>query len=162
MADLKKSHSNLVNALIYIVLGVLFCAFRSGMLAISLYIGGGVFIILGILDMLKKEYVSGAVSAVIGIVLILFGAFNLLNIVLFVLGIMLVIKGAVSLIEAIKGKSVVDIVFAAITVTAGILLMVSNLVWAVIDIFLIIIGVILIVNGVIELVGKELKKLIKK
>ena len=159
MADLKKSHSNLVNALIYIVLGVLFCIFKAGMLNWMLTIAGIVFIVLGVLDLVKKEYISGAVSIGIGAIIIL-GGWLFVEIVLLVFGIMLAIKGGLSMIDAVKGKSIVDIIFAGITIAAGIMLIISK--WALIDWFFIIIGIILIVNGALELVGKELKNLIKK
>ena len=159
MADLKKSHSNLVNALIYIVLGVLFCVFKASTLEWMLTIAGIVFIVLGVLDLVKKEYISGAVSIGIGAIIILCG-WLFVEIVLIVFGVLLAIKGGLAMIDAVKGKSIVDIVFAGITIAAGIMLIISK--WALIDWFFIIIGIILIVNGALELVGKELKNLIKK
>ena len=118
MADLKKAPSNLINALIYIALGVLLCIFRGeGLLKWAMIIGGSVVIILGVVDILKEEYMSGAISAVIGIAIIVLGL-TVIKIVLLVFGILLALKGIAALIAAIKSKSVVDIVFASITIAA--------------------------------------------
>lgn len=151
----KKFNSNLTSALMYIILGVLFCVFRAGVLDWLMTIAGVLFIVFGILDLVKGATTSGIINLAIGAVILLGGWF-FLEVVLIVFGILLAVKGAIALINSLKAlnKSIFDIVFSALTVAVGIMLIVSK--WALMDWFFVVMGVLFIVDGVLELLGKKI------
>jgi len=117
-------------------------------------IAGIIFLISGILDLVKKNWAGGAVSLIIGLVILILG-WAAAQIVLLVLGILIAIKGVVALIDALKksNKNVLEIIFPILSVVVGLMLAFGNA----LDIMIIITGVLLIVDGVIGLVG-SLKK----
>ena len=84
----KKSLNNqaLINAIALIVMGILFCIFRAGMINVLLTIVGVVLIALGIYDIVKKLYVNAAIEIILGIAVIVCG-WTILDIALLVLGI---------------------------------------------------------------------------
>ncbi len=151
----KSANSNLITALLYILIGLVFLIFGAEVLNWAMTIAGVLFIVFGALEIVKKNMIAGIISIVIGIVIIL-GGWLFLEIVLLVLGILIAIKGLIALINAIKAKkkSVFDILFATLTIIAGILLAFGNAG----DIIIKIGGVLLIVNGVLELLGKGMSK----
>ena len=117
-------------------------------------IAGVIFIVSGVLDVLKKNFGSGAISLIIGIAILVLG-WLVVEIVLLVLGILIAIKGAVSLFEALKnGKiNVCKLIFPILTIVIGILLAFGNA----LDIIIVIAGILLIVDGAIGLLA-ALKK----
>lgn len=137
------------SALLYIVVGVLLVVFRSDMLELALKIVGIVFAVAGILDLIRKNWISGAVSVVIGVVVVLFAAF-LIDFVMLVIGILIVIKGIVSLLGACvcKSKDILAYVFPVLTVISGCVLAFADGE----NVVLLIGGIILIVNGALGLV----------
>ena len=155
MAKRKKASSDaLVMAILYIVIGILFIAFRSALLNWMLTVTGVLAIAYGIYLIVKKQLVLGIIFVAVGIALIL-GGWLFLEIALIVLGVVLIIYGAkdlVSLLQA-KGKTpVFPVLVACLTILAGILLVVSK--WAFLDWFFIVIGAILIVDGIFALIRK--------
>lgn len=150
----KKANSNLISALIYIIIGVLFIVFKGGMLNVAMTIAGIVFIVLGVLDVIAKNWTNGAVSLVIGVALLIFG--NLLtNVVLIVFGVLIAIKGLLSLIDELKkkNKSTYGIIFAVLTIIVGFLLAFGRG----LDIIIVVCGVVFLVDGVLGL-ASALKK----
>lgn len=152
MAKKLKISDNTVAAILYILVGVLFCIFRAGMLSWLLTAAGIVFIVMGVLDILKKNLVNGIVEAVIGVV-ILVGGWAFVNVALIIFGALLVIKGVLDLLAAIKAKAgIMTILAAAVTAVVGVLLIASK--WVMVDWFFIVMGVILIVDGAMLLIKK--------
>ena len=148
MATKKKSE--LFSALLYIVIGVLLAIFKQGVLDWAIFLVGAIFIVSGILEVVKKNYTGGAISLIIGIAILILGGF-LKDIVFLVLGILIAVKGFVSLVDALKAKNknALSIVFPVLTIAFGILLAFGNLVGSVIFIA----GILLVIDGVIGLVG---------
>ena len=97
----KKSNSELYSSLLYIIIGVLLVIFRSQTLGWAMTIAGVIFLISGILDLLKKNWTGGAVSLIIGLAILVLG-WTATQIVLLVLGILIAIKGVVALIDVLK------------------------------------------------------------
>lgn len=150
----KKSYTNLFTAILYIVIGVILAAFPGNALQWAIYIAGALFLIFGILELIKKNWFGGAISLIIGIAILALGYF-LLDIVVLVLGILIAVKGIITLVQALmkKRKSVLTIVFAILTIVGGIILAFGNG----LHLVLIIAGIFLAVNGVIGLIS-ALKK----
>lgn len=150
MSGTKKNNSNLTSAVLYVVVGILFCIFRAGLLDWMLTIAGILFLAVGIFDLIKKDITGGVVSAVIGLVIIL-GGWLFLEIVLLIFGILVAAKGLLALLPALKEKKVWDIVFSAVTVVVGVMLVVSK--WAMVDVVFLIIGILMLLDGIMELIG---------
>lgn len=154
MANSSKKVSNgVVYALLYIVLGVLFIVFKSGMLNWLMTIAGIVFIALGIFDIIKKRLTQGIIETVIGVVIIV-GGWLFVEIVLLVFGALLIVKGVTDLIKACQSKSkdFSKILCAVITAIVGILLVVAK--WVPLDWFFIVLGAVFIIDGLFALFNK--------
>lgn len=151
---IKKPQSELFTSILYIAIGVLLAIFRSGSLNIAMTIAGVFFIISGVLDIVKKNYVGGAVSAGIGVAIILLG-WLATKIVLLIFGILIAVKGVIALIEVIKkaSKNVLEMIFPVLSIVLGLMLAFGYG----LDLIIIIVGIVLAVNGVIGLLG-ALKK----
>lgn len=150
----KKTNSELFSALLYILVGVLLMVFRSQTLGWAMTIAGVIFLVSGILDLVKKNWTGGAVSMIIGIAILALG-WLAATIVLLVLGILIAVKGVVALLEVFKKKKMnaLDIVFPALTVVVGVMLAFGRG----LDIMILIVGALLAIDGVLGLVG-SLKK----
>lgn len=152
----KKKNSELFSAILYIIIGVLLIVFRAETIGWAMTIAGIFFIVSGILDAIKKNWSSGAISLIIGIAILVLGwAFQ--QIVFLVLGILIAIKGVIALIEIIKRgpTNALELVFPVLSIVIGALLIFAF--GDIINIILIICGSLLAVDGVIGLVG-ALKK----
>ena len=150
-----KKNSELFSSILYIVIGILLVIFRAQTLNWAMTIAGALFIIFGALELIKKNIIAGIISIVIGIVIIL-GGWLFLTLVLIVLGVLIAVKGVLALLKALKTKKKnwFDIVFAALTILAGILLAFGNAA----DIIIRIGGILLIIDGALEILGKGLSK----
>ncbi len=152
----KKSINNqaVINAIALIVLGILFCIFRAGMINVLLTIVGVVLIALGIYDIVKKLYVNAAIEIILGIAVIVCG-WTILDIALLVLGIGLVLYSVYQIImvaKSFKKKGWLALVKPIITLIIGIFLIVAK--WVLVDWIFIVIGVVFIINGLLSLLSK--------
>ena len=152
----KKNKSELFTSLLYILIGVLLIVFREETLGWAMAIAGVFFIVSGILDLVKRNLIGGAVSLAIGITILVLG-WVAIEIVLFALGLLIAIKGIVTLISALtaKRKNALMIVFPAISILAGLILALAF--ESVLNIALIVVGVLLAIDGVVGLLS-ALKK----
>ena len=150
----KKSNSELFSSLLYIIIGVLLIVFRSQTLGWAMTIVGALFVLSGILDLIRMNWAGGAVSLIIGIAILVLG-WTATKIVLLVLGILIAIKGIISLVDALRQKKlkVLQVLFPILTIVIGLVLAFGNA----LHLIVIIGGVLLAVNGVLGLVG-ALKK----
>ena len=151
----KSSNSELITALLYILVGIVLAALGGEVLGWAMTIAGALFIIFGVLELMKNNMLAGVVSLVIGIAIILGGWF-LIELVLIVLGVLVAIKGIIALLAALRARKrkTVDVIFALLTIASGILLAFGNAA----DIIVRIGGVLLIVNGALEILGKGLSR----
>ena len=150
----KKTNSELFSSVLYIIIGLLLVIFRSQTLGWAMTIAGIIFVISGILDLVKKNWTGGAVSLIIGLVILILG-WTAAQIVLLVLGILIAIKGVVALIDVLKksDKNVLGILYPVLSIVVGLMLAFGNA----LDIMIVIVGVLLIIDGIIGLIG-SLKK----
>lgn len=139
-------------AVAYIVIGVLFCIFRSGLLDVLLTVVGALFVIAGIIELiLNKNLSSGLLNIAIGAIIIL-GGWLFLEIVLIVFGVLLILKGVKDIFEA-DGKGALALVSALLTVVVGVLLITSK--WLMLDWFFIILGAFFMIAGLFRLFGNR-------
>ena len=150
----KKTNAALFSSLLYIIIGLLLVIFRSQTLNWAMTVAGVIFVISGILELVKKNWTGGAVSLIIGVAILVLG-WLATQIVLLVLGILIAVKGVFALIDAIKAskKNALDLVFPILTIVVGAALAFGNA----LDIMIIIVGVLLTIDGVLGLIS-SLKK----
>ncbi len=150
----KKQNNELFSSLLYIVVGVLLAIFRDQALGWAMTIAGVLFIISGVLDLIKKNWTGGAVSLIIGIAIIVLG-WLAVKIVLIVLGVLIAIKGVIALVNVLKKdkKNALEIVFPILSVLLGIGLAFGGISgWIILGV-----GIFLAIDGVLGLIG-ALKK----
>ena len=135
----------------FILVGIICLVFGGEMISWMLTIAGVLFVIFGILEILKKNLVSGIISIVIGAVILL-GGWLFVEIIMLIFGILITLKGVLALVQALKHKSALDLVFAVLTVAAGLVLAFAFGEAA--NIVIRVAGALLLVNGILELVGK--------
>lgn len=150
--------NTLPTAISLIVIGVLFCIFRSGMLNVLFTVVGVVLIILGIIKMVNRQFAVGGVDMAIGIIIIVCG-WTILDITLLIVGVLAIVYGIYQLgtsIEKLKRAKGYDkfvlIVYPLIIILVGILLVVSR--WQLSDAIFITLGVIAVIDGVLLLAKK--------
>ena len=150
MSNTQKKNSELFSSILYIVIGVLLCIFRTETLGWAMTIAGVFFILSGALDLLKRNFVGGAISLGIGIAILVLG-WALAGIVLLVLGILIAIKGLFSLIDVLRRsrKNALSLLFPVLTILVGLLLAFGNG----LEIIIVVVGVLLAVDGVLGLLG---------
>ena len=143
-------NSELLSSIILILVGLLLAIFRDSVLQWAMTAAGVVFVVFGIIDVVRKNWVNGAASIIIGAAIIVLG-WTLVSIVLIVLGVLLAIKSIISLYEMVKfkNKNVMELVYAICGIFLGILLAFGNL----LSVLILIAGILLIVDGIIGLVG---------
>ena len=154
----KKSFrdSALIMSILYILVGALLLIFRAETIGWAMTIAGVVFVVSGILELIKKNYVGGVVSAIIGIVILVLG-WTLAWIVLLVLGIMIAFKGVVALFGVLKSsdRSALGLVFPILTILCGLALAFAF--GELMDIMIIVGGVMILIDGIFGLIA-ALKK----
>ena len=151
---MKAKNNKMIQAIAYLVIGILFCIFQSGMLGWLMTAVGVLLVVMGVSDALSKDYVSAIIKIAVGIVIAL-GGWLFVEIVLLVLGIVVIINGAKQLLAALKSnkKDIKELVISIVTIVFGVMLVVSK--WAMMDWLFIIIGVLIALEGVLMLLGKK-------
>jgi len=149
-----KKNSELFSSVLYIVVGVLLAIFQGETLNWAMTIAGVVFVVSGILDLVKQNWANGAVSLIIGIAILVLG-WLATSIVILVLGILIAVKGIVALIEVFKQskKNALEIVFPVLSIVVGIALAFGSGV----NLVILIVGILLAIDGLLGVIG-SLKK----
>ena len=150
-----KSSSNLIAAILYIVIGILFVAFRAATLNWLMTIVGILFIVYGVLFLIGGFYVEGVIGLIIGILLII-GGWAFVDIILLIFGILAVIYGIYGLVMAINRGDVLGIISNGVMLVVGILLIIAR--WQLVDWLFIVIGIIFIIDGVLWLIQQLTSK----
>lgn len=148
----KKRNSELVSSLLYIVVGILLVAFPGEALNWGMTIAGILFLVSGLIDILRGNWTSGAVSLIIGVIILVLG-WTAVNLVLLVLGILIAVKGLLSLIGMLTGKrgTVISVLFALLTIAVGLMLAFGSALSTMVMVG----GVLLIIDGVLGLFGSR-------
>jgi uncharacterized membrane protein HdeD (DUF308 family) len=150
MAKKKKTNSELFSSLLYILIGALLVIFQDRTIGWAMTVMGALFIVFGILDLVRSNWGGGAVSLIIGIAILVLG-WVVTEIVLLVFGVLIALKGVIALIDALRAskKDVLDIVFSILTIVIGLMLAFGNG----LNVLIIIAGVMLMFNGILGLLG---------
>ena len=152
----KKSTSELSSSLLYVVIGVLLMVFRSQTLGWAMTVIGALFVISGIIDLIRFNWAGGAVSLIIGISILVLG-WTATKIVLLVLGILIALKGLTTLISALftkRRKNIFVILFAIVSIVIGVMLAFGNG----LDTLIVVAGALLTVDGIFGLIGSLVRR----
>lgn len=149
--------NKLISAVLTIVLGLLFIVFKNSVIGWAITIFGAAFIVMGIIDIVKKDIVGGVIRAAIGALVILIG-WLLLDIALIILGVVLIAYGVLQTFEILKEKGhkksvkalVLQYAQPALNVIVGLCLLFAR--GDVIEVMCIIVGVLFIIEGFVALV----------
>lgn len=150
----KKSNFNISSPILYVAMGILLAVFGGEVLNWVVSAIGIVFIVIGIVNLVKHNILSGIINIVIGVILPTV-AWLVLEIVLLVLGIFVVVKGIIELVSVLKlpkkKRNFFKMIFPILTIVAGAVLLFGNLIdWAIV-----LAGVCLIVDGVLGIIGAK-------
>ena len=150
----KNSTTVLFSSLLYIIMGILLIVSPGETLNLAMKIIGIFFVVSGTLDVVRKNFMGGAVSLVIGIAILVLGG-QALDILLLVLGILIAVKGTITLFEVLskKRKNALEVVFPILSIIVGLALAFGKG----FDYIMLVVGVLLVIDGVIGLIG-ALKK----
>ena len=155
---------NLIAAISFILIGILFCIFQSKILSWILTIVGVLLIILAIMDLVNKKNQQALIELISGAVILIFG-WLLTEVALVIAGICITalgIKNFVSLNNLAGlslGKKILAILKPICEMAVGLILIVNT--FAAVNWIFIIIGVIAIVNGIGFLFDNNEVKVIK-
>ncbi len=98
-----KTSEKVISAVLTIVLGVLCLIMKSEAVSVAMTILGAVLIVLGALDLLDKNVPFAVVKIVIGVLLIIFG-WTIVSAVLYIVAALLMIYGILTLYNCIRFK----------------------------------------------------------
>ena len=148
----KKQSLSISSPLLYIILGALLVLFKDQMLGWAMTIAGIFFIVMGVLDVLKKNLSSGIVNLFIGVAIIAAG-WLIAGVVLLVLGLFIAFRGVMDLLAVLKLKSkgLMKFLSPVLTIIVGLALAFGNGVGIIITV----VGVLLILDGVLALLGRK-------
>ncbi len=150
--DIKLSKSAL-SAIVYIIVGILFCVFKTQVLSWLMTAVGVILIVYGLYALISLKRTTEAVLYMAVGAIILLGGWLFVEIALIILGVAVLIQGIVDLSTALKSKSTPAILSAILTIVVGILLVLGK--FLMLDWFFIVLGVIFIVDGVMTLFGMK-------
>ena len=157
--------SQIVSALMTLILGILFVILKGEIVEIALTVFGVVLIVTAIIELVRKNIVSGIIKAILGILVLAVG-WMLIDIALLVIGIVLVVFGVLELVKRIIAlfkknntkllAKILGFISPVFSIVAGYFLITSSgeaVGWAII-----VGGVLLIINGVLALVEALVSK----
>ena len=138
----------LVYALLYILLGILFCIFRGAVAVWCVYVIGALLIVQGVLDMVHRRLIQGILEAAVGVLAIVFAA-TITKWAVMILGVLLLLWAILRLFDSSR-KSLLALLTLVGAGVVGVLMIVNA--FAALSWFFLVIGILLIVEGVLYLV----------
>ncbi len=140
----------LINAVLLILVGILFIWDKNVALEWGFIIAGVCMIVAGVLPMIVAKNVDlmGVIMIVLGIILCIIPGF-FADVTIIILGIIAILVGVIIIFSAIKGDEstkTMGVIVGALILIAGILIFLNY------DIVFVIFGVILVVAGIVNAV----------
>ena len=156
-----KDRSSLFNAILSIIMGILFCIYRGGVIGIATTIIGVLILIIGVLSLISADVIGGLIYIVLGIVIIVFG-WAIAKIAIYVLAVILIVIGIMQLVGYSKqnikgtntGMTILIYAIPIIDIVIGVLLFIN--LGGTVDWIFYVTGVLLIIDGIIGLFGYAL------
>ncbi len=147
-----KKKDQWITAIGYIAIGVMCLVFRAALLNWLMTVAGIVLIVLGVMNILKKDYPQAVGQLVVGLLIIL-GGWLFVELMLIVLGVLVLVSGLQTLFTSKRKLTPKEWATTIVTIVFGAFLIVSK--WVMLDWIFIIIGVLIIAEGVLRLVEKK-------
>lgn len=152
----KRDYTPYINAILTLLLGVLFIVLKQSVIKYAMTAFGIVMIVLAVLDLADRLVVPAIIKAVIGIMAIVFGL-AIVDAALYIMAALLIIYGLVQIYELVRthtkankaGYTILIYAVPVASVAAGVCLLINmsgTVSWA-----FIVTGVILIIEGVLSL-----------
>lgn len=159
---MMKFEKEYLNAIVNILLGVMFIIFRNSMISIVITFVGICAILLGIIDFVNKQTTLGIIKCVCGVAGLIFGrlflyvAFVVVGFTLIAMGVMRVVDTHNLMpVNATATEKFISYLKPCISVIAGLCLIFNF--GGVVEWLLIVVGVLLFVDGVLSLAVKAKK-----
>lgn len=148
----KQLVNNILTALVYIGIGVLFCIFKGQVLNWLIWIVGFLLILRGCVDFISYKLVTRAVVEIaLGVLTLVFGGL-FASALTIVVGIVIALYGLSNLLN--NSRNIFTLLVSVLTIVGGILIAVNPggaVAW-----LFIVVGVVFIVDGILALFGKKL------
>ena len=152
----KRDFSPILNAVLTILMGVLFIILKERVIKYALTVFGAVLVVLAVVDLIDHIIPAAIIKAVIGVLAIVFG-WTLFSAALYILAALLIIYGLVQIYELARAKvraskgAYTLLIYAvpAVSIAAGLCLFINQggtVTWV-----FILTGVLLIIEGVLSL-----------
>ena len=152
----KRDFSPILNAVLTILMGVLFIILKESVIKYALTVFGAVLVVLAVVDLIDHIIPAAIIKAVIGVLAIVFG-WTLFSAALYILAALLIIYGLVQIYELARthvkanraGYTILIYAIPVASVAAGLCLLFNlsgTVAWA-----FILTGVLLIIEGVLSL-----------
>lgn len=159
---MKKS-GNLIASLVTILMGILFCILKEGVIGIMMTILGVLFIVGGVIALLSNGTIYGIILITIGVLIIIFG-WAIKTVVFYVIAVLLILVGVAQIIGLIKGNvkgtkpifTLIIYLVPVLRIAIGVLLLFNQngtLNW-----IMYVTGILLIVDGLIGLITEAANK----
>lgn len=146
MKKIDYKNQDFILSVAFIVLGLLFVIFKSGVIGIAMTVLGVALIVLAVFDFMAKDTQKAIIELVIGVVIIVLG-WVIAVVASIILAVLLIAYGGKDVYEFIKSenKPLVQIIKPALMLLIGIAIIIGG--FAELDILFVIAGIIFIVNG---------------
>ena len=150
----KQVASALIYALIYIIVGILFCIYK-GAVAKWIVIAIGILLIAqGVLDMVNRRLIQGVLEAAVGVLAIVFAA-AVAKYAIIVLGVILLLWAVLRLFDSTK-KSPLALLYIVGAIVLGVLMVVKP--FHTVSWFFLLLGILLIIEGILCLIPASARK----
>ena len=150
----KQVANALIYALIYIVVGILFCIYRGAVARWCVIAIGVLLIVQGVLDMTNRRLIQGILEAAVGVLAIVFAA-AIAKYAIIVLGVILLLWAVLRLFDNSR-KTALTLLYIVGAGVLGVLMIVSY--YKVASWFFLVLGILLIVEGILCLIPYSAKK----
>ncbi len=155
MSKIKFNKNNAITCCVYCIIGLLLILLRANFINVIMSVVGGVLIVFGILNIVRKiSNMLGVLEIVLGAVIIVCG-WTIAQFVLIICGVMLVL---ISLLYLIKGykRGFLSYFYPILALVVGTALILST--WLFTSIILVCLGVLFVMYGIAVLFGFKMFK----
>ena len=159
--SIKFSGNAVTTGVALVIIGVLFCILQGAAVQALITTLGVLFILMGAIDLMHKNWVVGAIELVVGVVVIVC-AWLILEITLLILGIVLILYAIYLLATTVSRYKSASVLGKIAIILVPVLFMVFGALliacyWGILNELLITIGALSIASGAILILRNEMK-----
>ena len=158
-----KNKGNLISSVLTILMGILFCVLKEGVIDIMMTVLGVLLIVGGVLALLTGDSIYGIVLIILGVGVIVFG-WAIKEVIFYIIAALLILVGIAQLIgfskQNIKGVNPIITLFIymvpVVRIVIGVLLFFNQ--HGTISWVMYVTGILLIVDGILGIAVDLIKK----